>query len=286
MYQVIAICRLLLFGVAIASWLGAETARAGGVIAFPNLEQGKPAQLLGYLARPDQGLPAYLGGGATGAGPFPAVVVLHGCSGFSSHDTVSADQIASWGYIVLAVDSLTPRGIDSRCGGPTLPDQALDAYAALRYLSRLAFVDRERVAVLGGSMGGSSVLQVVDHAFAAQHSDRKFRAAIAYYPICGVPSAMAAPTLILIGELDDTTRAELCQSMVENLPKSGAPISLIVYRGAYHAFNVARFDPGIRTLGHRYEYNRTAARDAELKVHAFLAKYLARPASAKLGAHP
>ena len=113
------------------------------LVEFPNLsEQAKPAQLLGYLARPDQGLSAYLGGHAHGAGPYPAVVVLHGCSGLSSHSTETADQIAAWGYAVLAVDSLGPRGIASRCGAPTLPDQAVDAYEALRYLLRLILSTR------------------------------------------------------------------------------------------------------------------------------------------------
>ena len=115
----------------------------------------------------------------------------------------------------------------------------------------------------------------------AQHSDRRFRAAIAYYPICGIPPVIAAPTLILIGEVDDTTPAENCQAMVENLRPGGAPISLTVYPGAYHAFNVARLEPGIRTLGHRYEYNRSAAKDAETKVRAFLAEHLTKATPAK-----
>jgi predicted dienelactone hydrolase len=156
MCQALAVRWLLFFAIAMASWLAAEKVQAGGLIEFPNLEQGSPAQLLGYLARPDQGLPAYLGGRAAAA-PYPAVVVLHGCSGFSGYNTNFADQIASWGYVVLAIDSLNPRGIASRCSRPgagPLLEQALDAYAALRYLSRLDFVDPERVAVLGGSMGG------------------------------------------------------------------------------------------------------------------------------------
>src|SRR5262249_52893293 len=98
-----------------------------GLIEFPNLEQGSPAQLPAYLARPDQGLPAYLSGRAASA-PYPAVVVLHGCSGFSSYNTNFADQIASWGYVVLAIDSLSPRGIASRCSRPgagPLLEQAL-----------------------------------------------------------------------------------------------------------------------------------------------------------------
>jgi len=60
---------------------------------------------------------------------------------------------------------------------------------------------------------------------------------------------MTAPTLILIGKMDDTTPTENCQPMLENLRPGGKPISLTVYPGAYHAFNVARFDPGIRALG-------------------------------------
>ena len=274
---------LLFFAIAMASWLAAQKVQAGGLIEFPNLEQGSPAQLPAYLARPDQGLPAYLGGRAASA-PYPAVVVLHGCSGFSSYNTNFADQIASWGYVVLAIDSLSPRGIASRCSRPgagPLLEQAPDAYAALCYLSRLDFVDPERAAVLGGSMGGFSALRVVGHELVTQHSERQFRAAIAYYPLCRAPQTVKAPTLILIGELDDTTPAQDCQAMVENSRPEGAPISLTVYPGTYHAFDVAQLDPGIQTLGHRYEYNRSAATDAETKVRAFLVENLAKPDSAR-----
>jgi dienelactone hydrolase len=284
MCPALAVRRLLFFTIAIACWLVAEKVQAGGLIEFPNLEQGSPSQLFGYLARADQGLPAYLGGRATGAGPYPAVVVLHGCSGFSSYNTNLADQIASWGYVVLAIDSLSPRGIASRCGRPgagPLLEQAQDAYAALLYLSRLDFVDPERVAVLGGSMGGFSALQVVGHEFVTQHSERQFRAAIAYYPLCRAPQVMNAPILILIGELDDTTPAENCRAMVANSPQGGAPISITVYPGAHHAFDVAQLDPGIQTLGRHYEYNPSAAKDAETKVRAFLVEHLPKPDEAK-----
>src|SRR5262245_34640100 len=236
MCQALAVSRLLFFAIAMASWLAAEKVQAEGLIEFPNLEQGGPAQLPAYLARPDQGLPAYLGGRAAAA-PYPAVVVLHGCSGLSNYNPNFADQIASWGYVVLAIDSLNPRGIASRCSRPgpgPLLEQALDAYAALRYLSQLDFADPNRIAVRGGSMGGFSALRAVGQELAAQHSDRQFRAAIAYYPLCRAPHMVKAPTLILIGELDDLTPAKDCQTMVENSRREGAPISLTVYPGAYH----------------------------------------------------
>ena len=46
-----------------------------------------------------------------GEGPFPAVVVLHGCIGITGHFTGIADRLSSWGYVALAVDSLGPRGL-------------------------------------------------------------------------------------------------------------------------------------------------------------------------------
>jgi dienelactone hydrolase len=76
------------------------------------------------LARPDQGLSALLGGAGHSVERFPAVVVLHGCSGISSHSARIADRLGSWGYVALAVDSLGLRGIASRCGGSGSPEQA------------------------------------------------------------------------------------------------------------------------------------------------------------------
>jgi len=184
--------------------------------------------------------------------------------------------MGSWGYAGLTVDSFGPRGI-AQCSGGLFRDQAFDAYAALRYLSQLDFVDPQRVAVLGQSMGGSAALYAVDHDVAAQYFSERFRAAIAYYPGdgCGIPVAwMTAPTLVLIEEADDWTPAERCREMVAHARPDGAPIALTVYPGAYHAFDVAELKPGVRSLGHWLEYNEPAARDAEQKLRAFLAANL------------
>jgi dienelactone hydrolase len=91
----------------------------------------------------------------------PTAAVPGGCRsarlhGHYRHFTGIADRLSSWGYLALAVDSLGPRGIASRCGVGSL-DQVFDAYAARRYLSPLDFVDPARVAVLGNSMGGFAV---------------------------------------------------------------------------------------------------------------------------------
>jgi dienelactone hydrolase len=152
--------------VGIAALLGAAACRAGTLVEFPNLAEHLPTTLRGYLARPDAGLSALLGGGSNRTGPFPAVIVLHGCSGFSSHSARMADRLGSWGYVARTVDSLGPRGIVTHCGGG-FSGPGFDAYAALRYLSQLDFVDGARAAVTGQSMGGSSVLYAVDRDLAA-----------------------------------------------------------------------------------------------------------------------
>src|SRR6516225_3209210 len=197
--------RRSLLAIGLASLLGAGAVSAGTLVEFPNLPGHTPASLSSYLARPDVGLAAELDGDSpsNGGGPFPAVVVLHGCIGITGHFTGIADRLSSWGYVALAVDSLGPRGISSRCGIGSL-DQPFDAYAALRYLSQLYFVDPARVAVLGNSMGGFAVLYAVDRDSAAQYFRDRFRAAVAYYPGCDIAaSTMTAPTLILIGEADE-----------------------------------------------------------------------------------
>jgi dienelactone hydrolase len=182
--------------------------------------------------------------------------------------------------VALTVDSLGSRGIANVCGGGGAPEQAFDAYAALRYLSQLDFVDPARVAVLGQSMGGSAVLYAVDRELAAQYFNERFRAAIAYYPGCGIGAAMmTAPTLMLIGEADDWTPTEPCREMIKHARTDGAMITLTVYPGAYHAFDVAQLKPGMCVLGHWVEYDEAAARDAEQKLRGFLAANLGGPSA-------
>ena len=196
--------RRVLLLVILATFIGDEPALAGTLVEFPNLPGREPVQLIGYLARPDTGLSALTSTTSRDAAPYPAVVVLHGCGGISSHSAAIADRLGGWGYVALTIDTLGPRGMDSGCYSGTFVDQAFDAYAALRYLSTLKVVDAERVALLGQSMGGSAALYAIDRDLAAQCFSHRFRAAIAYYPRCVVVPvpAMTAPVLILIGEAD------------------------------------------------------------------------------------
>jgi dienelactone hydrolase len=268
--------RIFLLAIGVASLLGTRLASGGSLVEFPNVSEQAP-KLVGYLARPDRGLSALLGGsGVPSVVQYPAVVVLHGCSGISSHSAKVADRLGSWGYVALAVDSLGPRGVADRCTRSGYQEQAFDAYAALRYLAQQFFVDATRIAVLGHSMGGIATLYAVDRDMAAQYFTERFRAAIAYYPACILPKvSLTAPTLILTGESDDWTPAERCREMVAHARPDSAPIALHVYPDAHHAFDVDALQPGRRALGHSVEYNESASNDAAKKTRALLAAHLA-----------
>ncbi len=216
--------------------------------------------LLGYLARP------------FGKGPFPAVVLLHGCGGFGPRETRWADRLRVWGYVALAVDSFTPRN-RTGCNGPMV-DVGGDGFAALHYLATLPFVLPDRVAVLGSSLGGIAALGDVENNAPEPDQHLKFHAAVAFYPSCtGDSGQVDAPTLILIGEKDDWAWAQACRHMVADATRHGASIDLVVYPDATHDFDVPATTP-YRILGHHIAYDAAATQDAEQRVRDFLSRAL------------
>jgi poly(3-hydroxybutyrate) depolymerase len=82
-----------------------------------------------------------------GRGPHAAIVLMHGCAGMNTRagqpfprDTDWARRLSQLGYLVLQVDSLTPRNEGSLCGQGgdrrvrVSVERARDAYAALLFL--------------------------------------------------------------------------------------------------------------------------------------------------------
>jgi dienelactone hydrolase len=239
---------------------------AGALMEIPGADDKQKA-LPAYLARP------------SGPGPHPAVVVLHGCNGLNNNTAAWADRLASWGYVALAMDSLTPRGKVSACGTGFF-EQPTDAYQALKFLASQPYVRADRIAVLGSSMGGVSVLAALERGLIERTSSLRFHSGVAFYPGCdGFSGVMTAPTLVLIGELDDWTPAEACRKMAAGESEIGSPrrpgdrsnIELVVYPGTYHSFDAAglRFELGISVMGHWLQYNDAATRDAMSRVRSF-----------------
>ena len=256
----------LLIADALAS-LPAHSESSPVVVEFEN-PLASPQPLQGYLRR------------TNGAGPSPAVVLLHSCNGdWRRLDQRWGWRIASWGYVTLTVDSFGPRGVKNSCGGGAPVDMAFDAYRALNFLVQQPFVDPARVAALGFSQGGWLALTSVERGIVEQMSPNKFRAAIAFYPPClGFKGNMTVPTLILIGERDDWTLAGECRNMVDGRDDwgisrrkgEGVPVRLVVYPDAFHAFDASSLQTPVEYLGHHLEFNQAATDRSIDAVREFL----------------
>ena len=187
-------------------------------------------------------------------------------------------KLVSWGYVVLSVDSFTPRGFEYVCdgriggGATTTPwRRALDAYGAKRYLSTRSFVDPARIAVMGLSHGGMTVLETIKKSTSEGLTMKPFQAAIAFYPLCSKPEPINTPTLILTGSEDSWSPAELCAQLVGKLQPQHE-ITLEVIDGAHHAFDHPGID--IVELGYIVRSNPKAAAQASQMSRKFLEERL------------
>ncbi len=211
-----------------------------------------------------------------GEGPFPAVVLLHGCGGMVTSYPHKWDQrLAEWGYVSLQVDSLTPRMISSICAGgmismELLPYRVEDAYLARAYLATLDVVDPDRIAVMGWSHGGTTTIKAVNQSGESERT-RPFTAAIAFYPACYKPIDPISPLLILSGGNDRWTPAEFC---LRHAPTDSQTdrFKIKVYPEAYHCFDWVGIDT--EQQGHILRYHPESAEDAFATVNAFLQRHL------------
>nr|WP_264484368.1 dienelactone hydrolase family protein [Mesorhizobium sp. PAMC28654] len=157
------------------------------------------------------------------------------------------------------------------CDGLHSVDRVYDAYGALEFLSKYSFVDPRRIVLMGFSAGGIATLEAAQLGGDERLMERKFKAAIAYYPNCSVANGdMAVPTLVLIGGLDDWTPAQKCREMMAQRSGKGSAVQLEVFQGARHAFTSPALKIGTEVYGHRMEYNAAAADQSIRDSRAFL----------------
>ena len=184
-----------------------------------------------------------------GSGPFPGVVLMHGCAGVGAAERGWDAALRAAGYATFVVDSFGGRGLREACvdAGALLPMQRIpDAYGALRILSTHPAIDARRIALMGFSNGGSvTTLSATAwaHDTFVPAGQPGFRAFVAFYPYCNwtMPEMahLSAPLRIHTGALDDWTPAKPCEDMVAGLRTAGYDAMITVYPGARHSFDEA-----------------------------------------------
>jgi dienelactone hydrolase len=258
--------RLAFLVLSIALGLSAPAEAGRQTLLVPVTEPGS-ATLSGDLFMP------------AGAGPYPTVILLHGCSGITRSVTVWAAWLVSEGYGALVLDSFTGRGLTTVCGDsrPLRGDvRAHDVFAAVARLRTVAGVDGSRIAVMGFSHGGWTALW----AWRTQerYPEARLKALIAFYPACGptLPAGDAPPLLMLLGGQDDWTPATPCLEMATAARKAGRAVTAVVYPEARHAFDAANLRGQVHVAvarggkGATLEYDPKAHADAEIQVRQFL----------------
>jgi dienelactone hydrolase len=234
---------------------GGAPAEADERVSFASAGQGDPIQ--GYLTRPK------------GAGPSPAVVLVHTCLGLPAERTSIGARIAAWGYVALFVDDFATRGLKETCAvdfKPALPD----AEGAFAYLASLPYVDPARIAAVGFSQGGDTALKIAAGGVAG------FKAAAAFYPPCANldGAALTIPTLILVGAKDEVTPARDCADLAKR--QQPGMVKFLAYPRAAHAFDLPEFGAGTKVMGMLLAYDHNAASRSWTELRGFLAAQLKR----------
>lgn len=242
-------------------------------VQFPSISPSEPVTLTGYLYRPE------------GAGPFPAMVLLHTIGGLRPHVFNWAEWLKAEGYVALAVDSLSPRGLSGislargQVRPPGVHKVVEDALGAIVYLRSLHFVDRERIGVMGWSYGAMAALQAARERYGqlALLYGGPFRGAVAFYPECGyLAEDTRIPILLLLGEADDWTPPGLCVQVAKRLQQAGQTISWTVYPEAHHGFDQAELGSRFVKARGRFtlRYDSRATAEAKERVRSFLSQYV------------
>ncbi len=191
----------------------------------------------------------------SGAGPFPAVVVLHGTEGFrATHDIqFAADVSASGGLVTVAacwfggnwsgagpnadapVGATYPDGVNCP-DAPVLPADPTSAAAqaavsAIVEMTRtLPGVAPEKVGLFGHSRGSAAVV-----AYGLHTGGVSGVVAAAGYPLVAPGSVRARPSmLILQGASDTQVSASIARRFESALRSAGLPVESQYYEGAGH----------------------------------------------------
>lgn len=179
----------------------------------------------------------------------PTVIALHGAGGDATGSERFAAQLAEQGFAVYVLHYFDRTGTQS-ADKPTIlrnfPVWMKTLWDAISFVEKQPAVDRERIALLGFSLGAYLSL-------ANSTIDGRIKAVVEFFG--GLPREMKlfmrrlCPTLILHGEADATVPVAEAYNLQQLLEQKGIPYEIKIYPGEGHGFeNETWREAGLRTL--------------------------------------
>ncbi len=207
-----------------------------------------------------------------GEGPFPVVLMLHGCGGQRPFQDEIAEVVVRAGAVAVQVDSYAHRRIGriaafaTVCTGAQLwgRERAGDLYAAMAWARAQSWADRERIVAIGWSHGGWTILDALALRAGAEMERATGLRGLPAEPLEGLAGAMLVYPYTGIGawvgkrdwRINPRSVAIVAQhdyivgpsrTTLERQRDRGAPLEVIVFDNATHAFEDAQAeDPRVR----------------------------------------
>jgi dienelactone hydrolase len=201
-----------------------------------------------------------------GAGRFPTALLYSGCDGPKDNLDRWAATLNARGWAAIIVDSHGPRGFSEYdvwrliCAGQMFmgSERAGDVLVSVADARRLAFVDPDRIVLMGSSHGGWAIMDLL-----ALDPPRRLPFNLAalpdepggdplagvigtvlLYPYCGTANRAArrgwrrpVPTLFVLGEDDAIADPDACLRAAERLEARGVPVETLMLAGVTHGFD-------------------------------------------------
>jgi carboxymethylenebutenolidase len=181
-----------------------------------------------------------------GAGPFPAVLVLHTSGGLRPADLAYASRLADEGYVCLVPDFFTPYGLDQINRQHTFTTHARSIYAdfvaAIDMLKKMKEVQADRIGAVGFSNGGYWALLLAARGAA--------QAGVSYYGAVNAVgtdnslnalrmafAANSSPVLVLHGAMDDVVLPRHAEYLKSVLIEAKAPHEFQLYDSVGHSYD-------------------------------------------------
>lgn len=232
-----------------------------------------------------------------GDGPFPFVLLVHGCGGLvGTHGDKEimnnyASEAQRQGYIAIVADSFSPRsiGFDDAiakvCTGLKLRGKvrAGDVQAAYQFAQTHPQASQSGHVIAGWSHGGWSVMELmtmnletsgpVSIEDPASGPLTGLEGVYLTYPYCGFPATAdkkpwvrAPKTSIVLAEFDTVVSTAKCAKTLQRMDRDHVPLEVEVLKGVTHAF-----DENDQSAGSNFKYDEENAARAIVRFSSYLA---------------